>query len=168
MDAGQASVGSELRSLINVNTSSAIPGGRYVHEVTLHLTTYKWMTLSDDAIIAMFSVGESWSELSVTWDTMPSMGSQIGTTTYTVTGTKPAELAWDVTSVWAESSTLDFYMAMTNPSTGLGIFLPYSRESEHDPYLEIRYEEYAVPEPCTLAHVGLGLGGLILKRRRAA
>jgi len=37
-------------------------------------------------------------------------------------------VSWDVTDAWAESTTLDFYLAMTNPTTATGILQPYSRE----------------------------------------
>ena len=130
LNAGQQWIGgSESRTLLNFDTSNVIPDGYELVSAVLHTLPDRWVTYAGEAtVVATFGVDGTWGETSVTWNSRPTVGSQIGTDTVVVTGSKPGVVSWDVTDAWAESTTLDFYLAMTNPTTATGILQPYSRE----------------------------------------
>ncbi len=170
MSMGTTYMSDPCRSLVNFDTSSVAElDGATITSMDLIITPSKWMPENGNGEIGVYEVDGTWVEDDVTWNTKPPLGNQVGTDTLLVTGSQPSEVSWTLPgSAWAESSDFDFYLALTEEFSVEGLVQGETLEdSDGTPaYLRVEYDQQAIPEPGTMALMGIGLAGLAFIRRR--
>jgi RHS repeat-associated protein len=138
------------RSFVKFDLSE-IPAGMSIAQATLHLRLYNsWDYPGRSRTITTYRLGSTWSEMTVNWNSQPSIAEAYGSTP--VTHGSERWYTFDVTVL------VRGWVNHTWPNHGLAVRGPehsgsdsswksfYTRESSYDPYLSITYTSQGMTE----------------------
>jgi hypothetical protein len=142
--------GKIVRSFVKFDLSE-IPAGMSISQATLYLRLYNsWDYPGRSRTITIYRLGSAWSEMTVNWNSQPSIAEAYGSAP--VTHDDARWYTFDITALvrgWINQAWPNYGLAVRGPEhsgTDSSWKSFYTRESSYDPYISITYTSQGVTE----------------------
>jgi hypothetical protein len=169
--------GTLARAYLNFDTSAIAADNVEFATLAVYVESFVKTSNYNTSLMHRAPAG-TWTEDGLTWNTQQSpydefeahMESGDSDYDWEFTDDTPGwhyiPLVDETTDLWESTTDYGFVFAGHIDTAYQGVFMS-SREGDNAPYIDLTYSGgEPIPEPCTLALMGVGLGGLLLKQRR--